>query len=236
VNILANATNAIGIILEHRYYGQSLPSPSDLPDLSTSSLRFLTNEQAELDSINFISNLSLSHIGIHDSLSPSTRPWIYYGGSYAGARAAHLRVGWSQVVYGAIASSAVTHAQVDYWEYFDAIRQWAPGNCMRTLEDTIEAIDSILDVAMPLGLRHRFQSLFGLERLEHVEDFADVLAGVLGSWQARNWDKDGESRRCSSGCSSTTIAPSPTETEPRENTPRSLGQSGPSNSTDSATS
>jgi hypothetical protein len=192
VNILTNATNGIGIILEHRYYGKSLPSQHHLPNLSTSNLQYLTNEQAELDSIRFIENLNLTHLNIHDSLHPTNRPWIYYGGSYAGARAAHLRKGWPNIVYGAIASSAVTHAQIDYWEYFDAIRQWAPEKCMRVMEETIEAIDEAIDVLEPIGLRKKFQGLFGLEGLEHVDDFGQVLASALDSWQGRNWDPKGE--------------------------------------------
>ncbi len=192
INILSNATNGIGIILEHRYYGQSLPSHADLPDLSTSSLRFLNNEQAEADSARFIEHVSLAHLGVHDSLSPSVRPWIYYGGSYAGARAAHMRKGHPDTVFGAIASSAVIHAQVDYWEYFDAIRQWAPERCMSTLQGAIEAVDGIMDRLAESPYRDRFQGLFGLEGLKHKEDFGEVLASPLSGWQARNWDPEGE--------------------------------------------
>lgn len=36
------------------------------------------------------------------------------GGSYAGARAAHMRKLFPNEVFGAIASSAVTHAQIFY--------------------------------------------------------------------------------------------------------------------------
>jgi hypothetical protein len=39
------------------------------------------------------------------NLSASHTPWIYYGGSYAGARSAYMRVLYPDLVYGAIASS-----------------------------------------------------------------------------------------------------------------------------------
>jgi hypothetical protein len=39
------------------------------------------------------------------SLHPSNTPWFYYGGSYAGARAAHMRTQYPHLVWGAIASS-----------------------------------------------------------------------------------------------------------------------------------
>jgi len=44
-------------------------------------------------------------------LRSNNTPWIYYGGSYAGARAAHMRVKYPELVWGAIASSgtSITH-------------------------------------------------------------------------------------------------------------------------------
>ena len=41
VAILAEATNGLGVILEHRYYGESFP----VADLSVPNLRFLTTDQ-----------------------------------------------------------------------------------------------------------------------------------------------------------------------------------------------
>jgi hypothetical protein len=46
---LTQATNGIGVILEHRYYGTSFPTP----DISTENLRFLTTEQALADQAYF---------------------------------------------------------------------------------------------------------------------------------------------------------------------------------------
>lgn len=233
--------------------------------LSTDDLRFLNNEQAEMDSVRFIQGLDLGLL--HPSLAgnatgPDARPWIYYGGSYAGARAAHMIKGFGYegdrledippphsavaglnrggnekrgggvggdsvenpssgrvdtgnskigvdigvtsaaarpaqrgLVWGSIASSAVTHAQVSYPEYFEAIQQWAPDKCMRTMENAVEAIDALLDLDARGGngeLRRRVQELFGLEDLAHVEDFGETIASVLGGWQARNWDPKGE--------------------------------------------
>lgn len=44
--ILANATNGLAIVLEHRYYGESVPVSS----FSTDDLRFLNNNEAMEDS------------------------------------------------------------------------------------------------------------------------------------------------------------------------------------------
>ncbi len=280
INILSNSTGGIGIILEHRYYGDSLPNTT-YPDggkmsFSTDDLRFLNNEQAEMDNVRFLQGLDLSHLEIpaeealnsrqskgsdekddskkgkvvgkalgFDAMRADQRPYIYYGGSYAGARAAHMIKGWGYdgdklstippphpsipwqttklppaptqgkislpggsiviinsttgsgsdsdkgktkgLIWGSIASSAVTHAQVRYSEYHQAIQEWAPPKCMRTLEDVVEVLDTLLEFQGGV-LAKRIQALFGLEDLEHRDDFMEVLASAHGGWQSRNWD------------------------------------------------
>lgn len=77
------------------------------------------------------------------------------------------------LVWGGIASSAVTHAQISFPEYFEAIRQAAPEKCILTLERAVEAIDAGLEVA---GGRFKgaVKGLFGLEGLKSDADFAEV--------------------------------------------------------------
>ena len=48
---------------------------------------------------------NVNFTGIDEDLTAPNTPWIYYGGSYAGARAAHMRILYPDLVYGAIASS-----------------------------------------------------------------------------------------------------------------------------------
>lgn len=115
------------------------------------------------------------------------------------------RVLYPDLVFGAIASSAVTHAQLELWEYFDIIRQAAEPGCSRHLERSIKAIDGILLNAP--HLKRPLKTLFGLAELKHDDDFASVLAvskiytnptisqyktfhlqTPLGAWQAKNWD------------------------------------------------
>lgn len=45
-------------------------------------------------------------------------PYIYYGGSYAGGRAAFLRKLYPDLIWGAVASSGVTEARTDFSDYF----------------------------------------------------------------------------------------------------------------------
>ncbi|ORX39182.1 serine carboxypeptidase S28-domain-containing protein [Kockovaella imperatae] len=185
LQILANATGGLSIVLEHRYYGESIFVDS----LTTDNLRWLNNEEALEDSAYFIENFKLpkSVLDVEaDALSPKKTPWIYYGGSYAGARAAHMRVQYPHLVWGAIASSGVTHAQVEYSEYFQPIQKYGPVDCISALSDAITAVDSILDIGGPAA--HALKSLFGLAELSDDQDFASLLSTPLGFWQGQNWD------------------------------------------------
>jgi len=54
---------------------------------------------------NFAPPKAVLQLDDRNLLHPNNTPWIYYGGSYAGARAAHMRVQYPDLVWGAIASS-----------------------------------------------------------------------------------------------------------------------------------
>lgn len=78
---LAEATNGISVVMEHRYYGKSMPTK----DLSTESLRFLTTEQSLADTVYFVKNVVFEGFEDEDLTAPNT-PYILYGGSYAGGQ------------------------------------------------------------------------------------------------------------------------------------------------------
>ncbi|RSH95203.1 hypothetical protein EHS25_000289 [Saitozyma podzolica] len=185
LEILSNATNGLSVVLEHRYYGDSVPVSS----LSTDDLRFLNNAEALEDSAYFIEHFkppqSVMQLDEPSALHPNNTPWIYYGGSYAGARAAHMRTQYPDLVWGAIASSAVTHAQVVFPQYYDPIQTYGPEDCISEIQSAVIAIDAVLD--MPTPISTILKGLFGLQELEH-DDFADVVGSPLGNWQAKNWD------------------------------------------------
>ncbi|KAH9957380.1 serine carboxypeptidase S28-domain-containing protein [Lactifluus volemus] len=178
-DILARATGGIAVVLEHRYYGKSV----SVQNFSTDSLRWLNNEQALEDSANFMRNVKFENID--ENLTARKTPWIYYGGSYAGARAAHMRVLYPDLVFGAIASSAVTHAVLMNWEYVDAIRLDAGPIFSSNLVNSISMIDSLLKIG---PLRGRLKGLFGLSELESDKDSVSVLEYPLTTWEDENWD------------------------------------------------
>lgn len=181
---LAKATGGLGVILEHRYYGTSFP----VPDLSTENLRFLTTEQALADQAYFAQNIVFP--GLEDkNLTASNAPYIAYGGSYAGAFVAFLRTQYPQVYWGSIASSGVTKAIYDYWEYYEPIRIYAPHECVTLTQKLVNVMDNIFkhynNATQPA---EQLKALFGLDGLEYNNDFMNTLSFGLGGWQGRNWD------------------------------------------------
>lgn len=204
-DILAKATHGLGVILEHRYYGESVP----VKNLTTDSLRWLNNYQALSDSarfmkhVNFSSNLFPSSVSSEtiSNLKAPNSPWIYYGGSYAGARAAHMRVLYPEIVFGAIASSAVTHATINNWEYMDIIRTAAPPACSALIQASMSHVDAMIVNAT---LREPVKALFGLQGLKHDTDFVSVLSWPLGFFQGKNWDPNVDERGFDEFCSKLT--------------------------------
>lgn len=179
---LARATNGMAVILEHRYYGHSMPTE----DLSTDNLRFLTTEQALADTAVFAQNIVFPGHENEDFTARSV-PWIAYGGSYAGAFAAFLRTLYPGVFWGAISSSGVTEAIHDYWQYWETIREYGPGQCMNTTATLTHAIDTIL--LEKKELIPQLKTLFGVQSLSDTKDFMNMLAySGVGGWQGRNWD------------------------------------------------
>ncbi|CAK5275360.1 unnamed protein product [Mycena citricolor] len=147
MEILPRATAGVGIVLEHRYYGKSIP----VSIFFTDNLRWLNNAQSAADSANFLANVKFE--GIEEDLTAPNTPWIYYGGSYAGARAAHIKVLYLDLVYGAISSNGVTHPDYLNWEYYKIIRNAAELVCMEHLKRAIQTIDTILAKAQAVPPR-----------------------------------------------------------------------------------
>ena len=179
---LAQATNGVGVILEHRYYGTSFPTP----DLSTENLRFLTTAQALADTAYFAKNIVFPGLESHNLTAPNTK-WIAYGGSYAGAFVAFLRVLYPHTFWGAIGSSGVVQAIYDFWEYYEPVREYGPPTCIAATQNITHAVDTIL-LGTNASMITELKNVFLLGNLTHNDDFASILGAGVGGWQGRNWD------------------------------------------------
>lgn len=180
---MAEVTNGIGVVIEHRYYGESWPTQ----DLSTENLRFLTTAQALADEAYFAQNVIFPGLE-HIDLTSKTTAYIGYGGSYAGAFNAFLRVQYPDVFWGTISSSGVTVAIWDYWQYYEPIAENAPEACVVAQKTLTNVVDNILIGLNESSWTHDLKSVFGLQNVTYDNDFAHLLSEPLGYWQSRNWD------------------------------------------------
>ncbi|KAH8721581.1 serine peptidase-like protein [Phaeosphaeriaceae sp. PMI808] len=200
VHQVAKATNGLGVILEHRYYGKSFPTK----DLTTKNLRFLSTEQSLAEIDYFARHVQFK--GINADLTAPKTPWIVYGGSYAGAQAAFLRVVYPETFWGAISSSGVTVAIYDYWQYFEPARLFGPPDCIKNTQILIDVVDKILLNKNNTAKVQPLKDVFGLGNVTDNRDFANQLTGVVGL-QSTNWDPEENSASLFNYCNNMTAKP-----------------------------
>ncbi|KAK4197175.1 putative serine protease [Triangularia verruculosa] len=181
---LSEATNGLGVIFEHRYYGESHPTP----DFSTKNLRFLTTDQALADQAYFAQNVVFPGLE-HLNLTSHKVPYIAYGGSYAGSVVAFLRKLYPDVYWGAIASSGVPEAIYDYWEYYEAARIYAPIECVEATQKLTDIVDNVLIKHSDTQYPQRIKDVFGLGNITRDDDFANTIAQGIAGLQGLNWDR-----------------------------------------------
>ncbi|KAI4602078.1 hypothetical protein KJ359_010944 [Pestalotiopsis sp. 9143b] len=180
---IANATNGISVVLEHRYYGGSWP----VSNLSTESMRFLTTDQALADTAYFAQNIVFPGLEQYDLTSNSTA-FYAYGGSYAGAFVAFLRQLYPDNYHGTISSSGVTEAIWDYWQYFEAARIYGPKAGIEATLKLTNVVDNILIGKNGTEYPQKLKTLFGLGNVSKDADFASAIANGIYALQSLNWD------------------------------------------------
>ncbi|KAF1916674.1 serine peptidase-like protein [Ampelomyces quisqualis] len=200
VHQVIEATGGMGVILEHRYYGKSFP----VDDLTTKNMRFLSTEQSLAEIDYFARNVKFEGVDV-DLTAPNT-PWVVYGGSYAGAQAAFLRVVYPETFWGAISSSGVTVAIYDYWQYFEPARLYGPPDCVKNTQILIDIVDNILLGANNTAKIQQLKDVFGLGNITDNRDFAGTITGVYGL-QSTNWDPEENSASWFNYCTNITDIP-----------------------------
>ncbi|KAF7792825.1 hypothetical protein EIP86_003925 [Pleurotus ostreatoroseus] len=146
------------VVLEHRYFGQSNP----FSDLSVGNLEYHTISQAVADLIYFAENVQLPMPG-GDSVSAKTTPWVLVGGSYSGALTA-----WTM--------------SIDFWAYFEPIRQFMPQNCSADIQAVIAHVDQVFTNGTSSDIED-LKEQFNLQTLQHLDDAAGALRNNIWDWQ-----------------------------------------------------
>lgn len=190
LDIITSAVGGIGVVLEHRYYGQSQPNRSDLgpgQGWGVDELQWLDNRQALADSARFAREWQVP--GVNEDIRAPHAPFISYGGSYPGARSAHLRVLYPDLFFGAFASSAVVAAMEEFPQYFYPVARGLNQTAIQAIQSAVKAMDIIL---APEPEKGRLQTnrdtnrtealleLAGLKGLSEPADFAQLVSFPLG--------------------------------------------------------
>jgi hypothetical protein len=137
--LMANQTGGAVVILEHRYWGGS--SPYEL--LTAQNLTHLTLENSLKDLTYFAKNF-VPPFDTSGQSSADKAPWVFVGGSYAGALAgwlAALEPGTFWAYYG---SSGVVEAIGDFWQYFVPVQEATPKNCSADVGAVVNYVDLVL--------------------------------------------------------------------------------------------
>ncbi|ORY63130.1 serine carboxypeptidase S28 [Pseudomassariella vexata] len=173
----AQQLGGAAILIEHRYWGKSIPFDS----LDAETLQYHTLPNAMKDMTNFALNAELDFCEDGDC-NANDVPWVFIGGSYAGALSAWISQKEPGVFAAYHASSAVVEAISDFWTYFSPIEQALPTNCSNDVKAVVSYVDHVFtngddDDVLELKTKFNLQNL-------NAADFADILANPVSEWQS----------------------------------------------------
>ncbi|KAI0029922.1 serine carboxypeptidase S28-domain-containing protein [Vararia minispora EC-137] len=173
---IAQQEKGATIVIEHRFFGLSNP----YPDLTVESLKYLTIQLGVEDLVYFAKTATLPMPG-GDNVKPDQVPWVLVGGSYSGALTAFTMVNQPDVFWAGYSSSGVVESIVDFWQYFEPIREHMPQNCSADVQAVIAHFDSI---ASNTRAFNALKAKFGMADVVHPDDAVGALRNNLWDWQA----------------------------------------------------
>jgi hypothetical protein len=155
--LLAQKFSGLILVLEHRYYGESMPYGN--ASLDFKNMKLLNTEQALKDLAYFI--LTVEQKGLHNV---SKNPWITVGGSYPGAMSAWFRYKYPHLTIGSIASSAVVKAIEDFKDFDEQIYLSADRSGIACV-DAIRNLSDYVEKQVTGTNATAFQAQFKAEKL-----------------------------------------------------------------------
>ena len=172
--ILAQRTNSILIGLEHRFFGESVPTE----DLSIDNLNYLTIEQSLADLANFIQQMKYEYCISSNNCSVGV-----IGGSYPGALSAWFKLRFPHIADASWASSAPVYIHNNFTEYdmhcAETIKNISE-ECYYSTKETFDYMEELI-VDTP-SRRNETMKLFGITNYT-IDDvsFLYMIADVLAS-------------------------------------------------------
>lgn len=174
---LAVQHGALLVDVEHRFYGQSMPTN----DASTKSLSLLTSEQALADLARIIQK-------IKKDLQSETSKVITIGGSYPGNLAAYFRLKYPSVTSGSIASSAPVRAQTNFPEYMEVVSQaleyFSGQKCVNAFQTAAEKVAELAAQGMgSSGMKQLEKDFHTCSPVKSKFDLAVLMSDLMGNVQ-----------------------------------------------------
>lgn len=164
---LAKKMKAHIIALEHRFYGESLPTSH----LSTENLQQLNLDAAIEDLANFQRSM-IKEEGL-------TGKWVAFGGSYAGTLAAFYRLKHPELIAGALASSAPVFMKPDFFEYDAHIAKViGQTSCGDKVREAVKLIESQMSTEEG---SQEVKKLFDSLDIRNDKDFLYVAADMVAA-------------------------------------------------------
>ena len=167
VESLAKKFNAHLVALEHRFYGESLPTRN----LRATNLEHL-HLQAAIDDLATFQKHMMKERGFNGR-------WVAFGGSYAGTLAAFYREKHPELVAGALASSAPVLMKNEFFEYDAHVAKVVnKTSCGNKIRQAVKLIEKRLKTSESAK---EVKALFKASNVVHNGDFLYVVADMLAA-------------------------------------------------------
>lgn len=155
------------VALEHRFYGESMPTNNLKPE----NLQHL-DLQSAIDDLATFQKFMMDNRGL-------TGKWIAVGGSYAGTLAAFYREKHPELVVGALASSAPVLMKNSFSEYDAHVAKVInKSSCGDKVRETIKLIEAKMITAKGAA---EIKELFKASDVKNNIDFLYVVADMLAA-------------------------------------------------------
>ncbi len=172
---MAQRLQGLILVLQHRFYGKSLPFGLD--SYSVENMRLLNSQQALKDLAYFTERVKT--LKLH---KVENSPWISIGGSYPGAVSAWYRYKYPHLTIGAIASSAVINAIVDFKQFDEQMFLSANKSgdyCYKAINQSSIRVQSILAGGEGAAFKAQFTGADKLTDNQFLFFWIDSIVGEI---------------------------------------------------------
>ncbi len=174
---LAKENNALMIDVEHRFYGQSLPTE----DCSTKNLAYLSSDQALADLARIIPHIKQKLNSPHSKV-------VTFGGSYPGNLSGWFRLKYPSITQGSIASSAPVRAEENFSQYMDVVADsliyFGGQACYNGFEDAANTIAQLASEGPGSEGMTKLEKDFNLcKSIKNENDLAVFYMNIMGITQ-----------------------------------------------------